>query len=324
MPDVIDEVFPADVRRRLRYLVEIDTGRSLEDFGTPEARRRLSDVEILVTGWGCPVIDGSVLDATPKLRAIVHAAGSVKEVIAGACWERGIVVSSAADANARPVAEYTIAMCVLTAKRAFRLARAYAAGDDVHAYQAGRSPALTGATVGVIGASRIGRIVISMLRQYEADVLVYDPYLTTEEAAELGAEPADLDTLCRRSDIVSVHAPETPQTRHLLDDRRLGLMTDGSAVINTARGSLVDTDALTRHCAQGRLDAVLDVTEPEPLPPGHPLLTLPNVLVTTHVAGAHGREVRRLGEFAVAEVWRFVTGRPLHGLVAAADLSRLA
>lgn len=324
MRDVIPEAFPLDLMRQLGQLVEIDPGQPLEDFGTLESRRKLADVEILLTGWGCPPIDDTVLDAAPRLRAVVHAAGSVKKLITDACWQRGIVVSSAADANARPVAEYTLAMCVLAAKRTFRLARAYAAGDDMHGYQAGRSPALAGATVGVIGASRIGRLVIAMLRWYGAHVLIYDPYLTAEEAGALGAELADLDTLCRRSHIVSVHAPETPQTRHLLDDRRLGLMAGGTVVINTARGSLIDTDALARHCARGRLDVVLDVTDPEPLPPGHPLLTLPNALVTPHLAGAHGREVRRLGEFAVAEVQRVVTGQPLLGLVTAADLSRLA
>jgi phosphoglycerate dehydrogenase-like enzyme len=95
-------------------------------------------------------------------------------------------------------------------------------------------------------------------------------------------------------------------------------------VVNTACGSLVDTDALTKHCATGRIAAVLDVTDPEPLPPDHPLLHLPNVLVTPHLAGSQGNELRRLGEFAVAEVARLVNGEPLHGIVHASELSRIA
>nr|WP_328818278.1 NAD(P)-dependent oxidoreductase [Nonomuraea cypriaca] len=133
-----------------------------------------------------------------------------------------------------------------------------------------------------------------------------------------------LDELCRRAELVTVHAPELPETRGLLGERRLALLRDGAVVVNTARGALIDTDALVRHCATGRIGAVLDVTDPEPLPPGHPLLRLPNVLVTPHISGARGRELRRLGEFAVAEVERLSRGRPLRGPVHPADLHRIA
>jgi phosphoglycerate dehydrogenase-like enzyme len=119
-------------------------------------------------------------------------------------------------------------------------------------------------------------------------------------------------------------APALPQTRHLIDARRLDLLKDGAALINTGRGSLVDTAALTAHCAKGRIEAVLDVTEPDPLPADHPLLHLPNVLVTPHLAGSQGRELRRLGEFAVAEVERLVRGEPLLGTIRGEDLHRIA
>jgi phosphoglycerate dehydrogenase-like enzyme len=115
-----------------------------------------------------------------------------------------------------------------------------------------------------------------------------------------------------------------PETHHLLDARRLALLQDGATLINTARGSLLDTTALTDHCATGRLDAVLDVTDPDPLPPDRPLLCLPNVLVTPHLAGSQGRELRRLGEFVVAQVARFTRGEPLHGTIEAGDLHRIA
>jgi phosphoglycerate dehydrogenase-like enzyme len=124
-----------------------------------------------------------------------------------------------------------------------------------------------------------------------------------------------VDDLCRRSDVVTVHAPALPETHHMLDARRLALLPDGALVINTARGSLIDTEALTEACATGRVSAILDVTDPEPLPAGHPLFGLPNVLFTPHLAGAQGRELRRLGEFAVAEVVRFLKGAPLLGRV---------
>ncbi|MGB8939446.1 MAG: NAD(P)-dependent oxidoreductase, partial [Streptomyces sp.] len=181
-------------------------------------------------------------------------------------------------------------------------------------------------TIGIIGASRIGRGVIAALRASDVGwrVLLTDPYVTAEEAAGLGVELVDLSELCRRSSIVSVHAPQLPETRGMVSEEMLKLIPDGGTVINTARGSLVDTEALARECGAGRLDAFLDVTDPEPLPAGHPLLVLPNVLVTPHVAGAQGSEVRRLGEFAVGEVERVLAGAPLRGRLLREELARLA
>jgi phosphoglycerate dehydrogenase-like enzyme len=175
-----------------------------------------------------------------------------------------------------------------------------------------------------VGASRIGRRVIRRLVTFGFQVLVSDPYLDAREAAVLGAQWTELDELCRRSSIVTLHAPDLPETRHLMDARRLALMERGTTLINTARGALVDTDALTAACAAGHLDAVLDVTDPEPLPPGHPLFALPNVMITPHVAGVQGSEMRRLGEFAIEELERYIRGEALVGLVRQEDLPVLA
>ncbi|TDE56989.1 hydroxyacid dehydrogenase [Nonomuraea mesophila] len=321
-PSLLPELFPPDLRRRLSQVARVHE-RVFDRFEEP------LDADVLITGWGCPRIDAGVLAAAPRLRAVVHAAGSVKGHVTAEVFERGIVVSSAAQANAVPVADYTMAMLVLAAKQVFARARAYAAGgwsgDALPGVATpGERGGLTGAVVGVVGASRVGRLVIGRLRAHGAHILLSDPYTSHEEAAALGAGLVPLDELCRRADLLTVHAPELPETRGLLGDRRLSLLRDGAVLVNTARGAIVDTDALVRHCAGGRIAAVLDVTEPEPLPPGHPLLALPNVLVTPHISGARGRELRRLGEFAVAEVERLVRGRPLRGAVRPADLNRIA
>ncbi|MEU6084617.1 hydroxyacid dehydrogenase [Streptomyces sp. NPDC047108] len=331
-PDCAAAVLPPDLRERLAQAVDpapdlspaLLTALTSQHAGH-EARGAasvLAQAELLITGWGCPPLTEQVLAAAPGLRAVIHAAGSVKGHLPPAVWERGITVSSAAEANAGPVADFTCATIALAAKQAVPAAARYAAGwPDFTAREGADSR-----TVGIIGASRIGRRVIATLTASEAGytVLLSDPYVTAEQAATLGAELLPLDELCRRSSIVSVHAPELPETRNLLDARRLALLPDGATVINTARGTLIDTDALTRACATGRLNAFLDVTHPEPLPPDHPLLGLRNVLVTPHIAGAQGSEVRRLGAYAIAETERFVRGEPLHGLVTATDLSRIA
>ena len=134
----------------------------------------------------------------------------------------------------------------------------------------------------------------------------------------------DLDDLLAWADVVSVHAPALPGTRHLLDAAALARMSDGTWLINTARGSLVDTDALTAEVVSGRLCAFIDTPDPEPLPPESPLYDLPNVVLTPHIAGSLGIEIARMGDLAVAEVERFVAGEsPLHP-VSRDDLERIA
>lgn len=320
--EVADRVFAPDIRERLARSVELAPALLTGSLTGTEALAVLADAEILVTGWNCPPLTAEVLAHAPRLRALVHAAGSVKPVVTDALWDRGVVVSSAADANAGPVVAYTLAAITFAAKGALSTAAGYAAGWPPFTERTGADAR----TVGIIGASRIGRGVIAALRASDAGwrVLLTDPYVTREEAAGLGVELVDLSELCRRSSIVSVHAPQLPETLGMVSEEMLKLIPDGGTVINTARGSLVDTEALARECGAGRLDAFLDVTDPEPLPAGHPLLTLPNVLVTPHVAGAQGSEVRRLGEFAVGEVERFLAGAPLRGRLRREELARLA
>ncbi|MFF2525351.1 hydroxyacid dehydrogenase [Streptomyces liangshanensis] len=320
-PAVAGSVLPPDLRARLSAVVRLapdPAGPDLDEVFTAA----LADAEVLVSGWGCPRLTAGVLERAPRLRAVAHAAGSVKSLVSDAVWERGIVVSSAADANAGPVVAHTVALVTLAARRTLTMAAGYR--DKWPAFSS-RSGA-DGHTVGIVGASRIGRRVIAELARSDARyrILLSDPYVTDEEARRLGAERVGLADLCRESGVVSVHAPLLPETTGLLDAGLLALIPDGGALINTARGALVDTEALTRECRAGRLEAYLDVTDPEPLPPGHPLLSLPNVLVTPHVAGAQGTEVRRLGQYAVEEVERWAAGQPLLGQVTREALPRLA
>lgn len=313
-------IFPPEVLARLREYVEIDPTLVAHDLTDPRVRETLARTEVLVTGWGCPVLDAAALDAAPKLRAVLHAAGSVKGFTTPEVWRRGIVVSSAAAANALPVAEYTLAMILLAGKDVFafrdllRTRRTFPYGDIV--------PGIGNfhRRVGIVGASRIGRRLIELLRPYDLVVSLADPYVDEVEAARLGVPLLPLDDLLRTSDIVTVHAPQTPETRHLLGARELALMPDGSVLINTARGSLLDHDALVGELRTGRLTAILDVTDPEPLPADSPLFDLPNAFVTPHLAGSQGNEVARLGLTVVEEAERLLAG---DGLLYAIDHSVL-
>ncbi|WP_222836671.1 hydroxyacid dehydrogenase [Beutenbergia cavernae] len=310
--EAFDEVITAGARERIAGLVELVGPVPIAAEWPPHPR--LGGVAVLITGWGSPPVDVELLDSMPNLELVVHAAGTVKDHLAIDVWERGIRVSSAATIVNSPVSKFTVAAIILAAKRALPLARQYSEhGFGTRREKIGSS--VFDRTVGVVGASRIGRDVIRELTELGLEVLVYDPLLEPAEAGRLGATSVGIDDLCRRSDIVTVHAPSLPSTHRLLDARRLALLADGSIVINTARGRLIDTDALTAECATGRIDAVLDVTDPEPLPPEHPLLRMPNVLVTPHIAGANGADAELIGHFVADELERYCAGMPLVGLV---------
>ncbi|MEU6371993.1 hydroxyacid dehydrogenase [Streptomyces sp. NPDC046909] len=309
----LPQVFPPEVLARLRKSVDIDPDVVAEDFTDPRVRETLARTEILVTGWGCPRIDTTALDAAPGLRAVLHSAGSVKGFATPEIWRRGIQVSSAAEANALPVAEYTLAMILLAGKDLF-VAREHLRTSRAHPGW-GIVPGIGnhGRRVGVIGASRIGRRVLELLRPFDLVPALTDPYVDEARAAELGVPLVRLDDLLRTSDIVTIHAPETPETRHLIGRRELSLMPDGAVLINTARGGLVDHDALAGELRSGRLSAILDVTDPEPLPADSPLYDLPNAFITPHLAGSQGNELGRLGTAVAEEAERLVSGgRPAY------------
>lgn len=308
-PNAADAVLGPETLAALGAVCDLTPPPVLDDFTTERARATLADVEILITGWGCPPLDTAVLGMAPRLRAVVHTAGTIRGHITEACWERGIEVSSAAAANALPVAEYTVAMILLSGKRALERARDYrAARDRDDPLRIPTEVGNYGRTVGILSASLIGRRVIELLRPYDLRVLLHDPYISDEEAAELGVRPVGLGELFARSDTVSVHTPLLPATRGLVSRELLTSMRRDGVLINTSRGAVVDQDALTDVLRRHRIRAILDVTEPETLPPDHPLWTCENALITPHLAGSQGNETRRLADLAVGEVERWAAG----------------
>jgi len=318
---VLDEPALAALRR----VCELAPGPALDDLTTHQARHVLRDVELLVTGWGCPPLDAAVLAAAPHLRAVVHTGGSVRGHVTKECWARGIEVTSAAAANALPVAEYTVAMILLSGKRVLERARDYRTARRPGDWLA--VPAGVGnfdRTVGILSASMIGRRVIELLWQHSFRILLHDPFVTAAEAADLGAELVGLADVFARSDVVSVHTPLLPATRGLVGRELIDSMRPDAVLINTARGAIVDQEALAEATAAGRIRAVLDVTEPEHLPADHPLWDNDNVLITPHLAGSEGSEWRRLADAAVAEVARWAAGRGFAHPVPREGLGRIA
>lgn len=300
-PEVFDLLFDSVRLERLHALTS-STSLAIDDGD-------LTDTEILVTSWGAPRLDADLLDRMPRLRAVVHAAGSVQWLVSDELWERGITVTSAADANAVPVAEYTFASIILAFKRAFVHMRMPSEvlvwGDLVGSRKYGS----VGRTVGIVGFSRVGRRVVRMLHRLDdVRILVADPFVSPESVTAAGAELVTLEAMLGQVDVLSLHAPALPETHHMIGRSQLAALRDGATVINTARGWILDHDALFDECAAGRLDAVLDVTDPDPLPADAPLRALTNVALTPHIAGSMGTEARRLADSALDDVETLLRG----------------
>jgi phosphoglycerate dehydrogenase-like enzyme len=288
-------------------------GEVLTEFGSEAARRVLSRAEVLLTGWDTPRLTAEVLRHAPRLRHVIHAGGVAAHLFPDGA--DGISTSDTGVANAIPVAEFTLAMIILANNDAFRARdllrerRAYI-DREVEFVAAGNY----NRTVGLVSASRTGRAVIDLLRPYPSlRVLVHDPFLTPQDAESLGVEKMDLPDLVRRSDVVSIHAPVVPETVGLFDASLLALMPDGATLINTARGVIVDAEALEKELRTGRINAILDVTDPEPLPATSPLYDLPNVFLTPHIAGSMGTELRRMGDSVAADLARYARGEVRQG-----------
>jgi D-3-phosphoglycerate dehydrogenase len=171
-------------------------------------------------------------------------------------------------------------------------------------------------TVGVVGCGRIGREVVRRLLGFKCRLLICDPLVSPAEIRKLGGEPASLDNLLTSSDVVTLHCPANSETRHLLGGKTIAQMKPGTILINVGRGSLVDTAALIQALEAGHLaGAGLDVFETEPLPPDSPLLRMPNVVVSAHVAAVSAKAIRQLRETAATIVAKSIKGEPLPNVV---------
>lgn len=311
MPDELVRVHLAgDCLPRLQSICSTDI-----TFGDlAEHKAELTDVEIVVTGWSGRPLNAASVENLPNLRLIAHLGGSVRGAATEQVIANGLRVVSGAEANARAVAEYTLAMILLSNKEIPYWLRAYADGrDSLKMGDQSRQRTLgnCGRTVGLVGASRIGQKVADLLRRHDLEVLIADPLVDSSVVTQLGARLVSLEELLAKSDVVSLHQPLLPTTRKSIGAAQFALMRPGATLINTARGAIVDTDALIDVVRSGQVNAILDVTDPEPLPADNPLWDLPNVLITPHMAGSTGNEVQRMTHEVLDDVERFLRGEPL-------------
>lgn len=273
-----------------------------------KAPQAFSKVETIFTTWGMPAFtEEEIRTAFPSLKAVYYAAGSVR-YFAAPFLSCGVRVHSAWAANAVPVAEYTTAQILLANKGFFKSCRLCskerALRDEAKRYAEEKSGNFD-ASVGIIGAGMIGKMVIRALKSYDLKVLAYDKFLSKEELAALGAEKVTLDELFSRCDTISNHIANLPETVGMLCYEHFSRMKKNATFINTGRGAQVIEEALLRALLEEPdRTAILDVTDPEPPFENSKLYNLPNVFLTPHIAGSSGNEVRRMGEFMLEEYRR--------------------
>lgn len=319
----LDVIYGPRERAELERLAEI-TGPAQ----TPQSIRNnlslLADAEVIFTGWGAPVMDAAFLEAAPKLKAVFYGAGSIRGVVTPAFWERRITITSAYSINAIPVAEYTLGVILLSLKKFWSFAAGTRAGlgwDD----HTRKVPGCFRSTVGLVSFGMVARRTLELLRPFDLHCLVSCPFLGEAEAETLGIELRALPQLFREADVVSLHTPDLPETRGMIRGSHFASMKTNATFINTARGAVVREQEMADTLRKRPdLTAVLDVCHPEPPAPGSPLLTLPNIVLTPHIAGSMATECHRLGEFMAREFRRYLAGEPLVGQITAEMASKIA
>ncbi len=293
---------------RLRRIGEVRVHDS--DATDPTVLKdRLRDVEVAVNIRGRTRFTADVLQACPKLRLISIWGTGTDNVDLTAAASCGITVTNTPGANAIAVAEHTVALMLAVVKQLAPADQAIRQGG----WPRNLVPQLRGKRLGIIGTGLIGREVADMSRGLGLEVVAWTFHPDSSLATRLGFRYVDLDELLRTADIISLHLRATPDTHQFLDRARLALLRSGAILVNTARGSLVDETALMECLREKRFGgAALDVFETEPLPSGHPLTTLPNVLLTPHAAGMTPEVIQTGLAMAVENIENFLKGTPTH------------
>ncbi|RKN64869.1 hydroxyacid dehydrogenase [Paenibacillus ginsengarvi] len=320
--NVWGEIFTEKHLNRLRQMGELVINTNPGNPSKEGIAELIRDADIAITSWGCTSFDANVLRDAKRLKFVTHAAGTVKGIVTPELIERGIRVSSANDALGVGVAETALGLTITAIKRMWELAAGTRDGKWGEGW--GRVRELFDVTVGVVGAGKAGRHYIRLLKQFEVDVLLYDPIVSPEEAASLGCRKVELEELLKESEVISIHAPSIPETDDMFNASTFALMRDDAILINTARGSLINEEHLAAELAKGRFIACIDVTKQEPPTLNHPFRSLPNVILIPHIAGAVNNGKQRLGRYSIEEIRRFLANETLDGEVNLQNLHVIA
>ena len=296
--NAVNRIYSEDVKaklsKELEFPSEVITKSNIEKYSD-----YINECSYIFSTWGMfQMTKDEIAKYLKNTKIIFYGAGSV-QAFAREYLESGIKISSAWVCNGFPVAEVTVSQILLAGKGYFRVVYDMKVNRDWRS--AGRvSSNYKGnykAKVGLIGAGAIGRKVIELLKHFDVEIFIYDPYLTDGEANKLGAKKLTLEDMFSQCDVISNHAPNLPSTENMINKTHFALMKDYSTFINTGRGQqIVESDMIAELKARPTITALLDVTHPEPPNPGSELYMLENVFLSPHIAGSIGNEVHRMAE----------------------------
>lgn len=304
-------LFSKDALDRLRQHAQVLERREDTPFCAEELEAVVGDVVACVVGWGGSLgrLTDEVMDQAGQLRLIAAAALSPDGKERAVAMEaRGILVVDCSWPVQQSVAEYVLGMIITSLRRVWEHHESLRAGGPWRDPACMPNGELAGSCIGVVGAGRVGRLVIQALESWPCRTVVADPYVARADAEALGAELVPLPALLATADVVTLHVQYDDTTRGLIGREELAQLRDGAILINAGRAATVDEDALLDELRNGRIRAVLDVFDPEPPPPDHPYFSLPNVLTTPHIAGHTPTMFRRCGTVAIDAVLQYLQG----------------
>lgn len=322
----VDYVYPKSIIDGIKELTDLDDKNVYTQYDITENPEKFSDVEYIFSTWSMPGGDNDdFAQYFPKAKALFYAAGSVK-YFAKQYLDKGIKLFSAYAANAVPVAEFSLAQILLANKGYYRAVRSeltdgYEKASEISKAHVGNY----GAKVGIIGVGMIGRKVIELLSPFKVDILVYDVFLSDEEAKSMGVKKASLEELFSECDVISNHLANVPATVGIIKGELFSMMKPNATFINTGRGAQVDEAGMLSVLAKREdISAVLDVTIDEPPVKDSDLYRLKNVFLTPHIAGSQGCEVSRMAEYMLDEFRRFLSGEPTKYEITKEKLEKMA
>jgi phosphoglycerate dehydrogenase-like enzyme len=322
-PATIDAVYGKGRRETLSELVDLPPYVvGPDDFDSHADVLR--DVEVIFSTWGMFPFEERHFAHTPNLNAVFYAAGSVRG-FAAPFLERGITVMSAWAANAIPVAEFTLSQILLSCNGYFRNVREFHEQNWRDAAPPFSGRGVYGERIALIGAGMVARHLLDLLRPFHLEIVVYDPFLPDEEAARLGVKKVELAEAFQTAYVVSNHVPHLPETVGMFNKALFESMRPDATFINTGRGAqVVEADLMEVLRQRTDLTALLDVTHPEPPPVDSPLWNLPNVHLSSHIAGSIGDETLRMADYCIEAFREWKAGAPLKYAVTLAMLEKMA
>ncbi|MEM0297668.1 MAG: C-terminal binding protein [Zestosphaera sp.] len=314
---IITEPLP-HVNQQIEILSKYGEVVVLNSINEDVIKEAAKDADVIVIVYA--KITDKIIENAAKLKGIVRCGIGVDNINLEAATKRGIVVANVPDYAITTVADHAFALILSLVRKVMKWDLYVREGRYVGRWTSPPQELIgtdmDGKTLGLVGFGKIGREVARRAKGFNMKVLVFDPYISKELAEQMGVELVDLDTLLRNSDIVSLHAPLTKETYHIINEDRLKLMRKNAYIVNTSRGPLIDEKALYKALKEGWIaGAALDVFEVEPLPPDNPLLKLDNVILTPHIAWFTEEALQRLEYTAVEEAIRILKGELPKNLV---------